>query len=135
MRRNLAEAALDDSSSAGLVDALEVLNAKTSLAHLNRRAADFAAELGSGRRGAGSDAHVPDALGSAYVEMPDFADAAGFLAALRGGVVVGHHLDDARPWSPRIVPSTDSRCRSPNCLRTRPGAQEVHVSRRAFTGG
>ena len=30
--------------------------------------------------GAGSDAHVPDALGAAYVEMPDFDGPADFLA-------------------------------------------------------
>ena len=39
MRRNLAEPALVDLADAGLVDAIEVFNAKTSLAHLNERAA------------------------------------------------------------------------------------------------
>jgi predicted metal-dependent phosphoesterase TrpH len=104
MRRNLAEPALYELAELGLIDAVEVHNAKTSLASLNRRAAEFAAEFDLAL-GAGSDAHVPDAIGSAFVEMVDFADAAGFLAALRGGVVVGHHWDEARPWSPRIVPS------------------------------
>ena len=97
--------ALVDLVDAGLVDAIEVLNAKTSLSHLNERAAAFAAER-SLPAGAGSDAHVPDALGAAYVEMPDFTDAASFLAALRDGNVVGHHFDAARPWRARIVPST-----------------------------
>jgi predicted metal-dependent phosphoesterase TrpH len=105
MRRNLAEAALVDLVDAGLVDAIEVLNAKTSLGHLNDRAAAFAADR-SLAAGAGSDAHVPDALGAAYVEMPDFTDAPSFLASLRDGTVVGHHFDAARPWRARIVPST-----------------------------
>jgi predicted metal-dependent phosphoesterase TrpH len=105
LRRNLAEAALYELAEAGLVDAVEVLNAKTSLPSLNRRAADFAAEFDLAA-GAGSDAHVPDALGAAYVEMPTFDDAAGFLAALRRGRVIGHHWDRPRPWTPRIVPST-----------------------------
>ena len=90
---------------AGLVDAIEVLNAKTSLASLNRRAAEFAADHGL-LAGAGSDAHVPDALGSAYVEMPDFDGPSSFLEALAHARIAGHHWDRARPWRPRIVPST-----------------------------
>jgi predicted metal-dependent phosphoesterase TrpH len=105
MRRNLAEAALDALVAEGLVDAIEVLNAKTSLSSLNRRAGEYAERFGLAA-GAGSDAHVPDALGAAYVEMPDFDGPADFLDKLREGVVVGHHWDRPRPWSPRIVPST-----------------------------
>ena len=105
MRRNLAEPELDELVATGLVDAIEVLNAKTSLASLNARAADYAGrhDLAAG---AGSDAHVPDALGAAYVEMPDFDGPAQFLSALRDAVVVGHHWDEPRRWRPRIVPST-----------------------------
>jgi hypothetical protein len=87
------------------VDVMEVLNGKTSLAHLNREAADYAADHGL-LAGAGSDAHVPAALGAVYVEMPDFDGPASFLEALPEGEVVGHHFDRARPWSARIVPST-----------------------------
>lgn len=105
MRRNLAEPALVELCAAGLVDAVEVLNAKTSLPSLNRRAAEFATEHGV-LAGAGSDAHVPDALGAAYVEMPDFDGPADFLAKLADAVVVGHHWDEPRPWTARIVPST-----------------------------
>ncbi|MEX0846687.1 MAG: PHP domain-containing protein [Ilumatobacteraceae bacterium] len=104
MRRNLAEPALDALVADGLVDAIEVINAKTSLPSLNRRAADHA-EAYDLAPGAGSDAHVPDALGAAYVEMPDFDGPADFLAKLRLGRVVGHHWDRARPWSARVVPS------------------------------
>ena len=107
MRRNLAEPALYELAAAGLVDAVEVLNAKTSLASLNRRAGAFAEEFGLAA-GAGSDAHVPDAIGAAFVEMADFETPTQFLAALRGGTVVGHHWDEARPWSSRIIPSTPS---------------------------
>ena len=45
------------------------------------------------------------ALGAAYVEMPDFDGPADFLAALRRARVVGHHWDEPRPWTPRILPS------------------------------
>jgi predicted metal-dependent phosphoesterase TrpH len=105
MRRNLEETALVALVEDGLVDAIEVLNAKTSLPSLNRRALDFAAQRGL-LAGAGSDAHVPDALGSAYVEMPDFDGPSSFLDSLAQARVVGHHWDGARPWRPRIVPST-----------------------------
>ena len=104
MRRNLSAGALHELAEAGLIDAIEVLNSKTSLASLNRRAAEFAREFGIAA-GAGSDAHVPAALGAAYVEMPRFEGADDFCDALRIGTVVGHHWDEPRPWSARIVPS------------------------------
>ena len=104
MRRNLNEAALYELAEADLIDAVEVFNAKTSLASLNRRAAEFAAEFGI-VAGAGSDGHVPDALGAAYVEIADFDTPMEFLAALAAGDVVGHHWDEPRPWSPRVIPS------------------------------
>jgi predicted metal-dependent phosphoesterase TrpH len=107
MRACLKESVLADLASDGLVDAIEVLNAKTSLSHLNDRARVFAADHGLAG-GAGSDAHEPSAIGAAYVELPDFDDAAGFLAALRSddARIVGHHYDAPRTWRPRIVPST-----------------------------
>jgi predicted metal-dependent phosphoesterase TrpH len=105
MRRNLTTSTLEALVDDGLVDAIEVLNAKTSFAHLNERAADFAEEHGLAR-GAGSDAHVPEALGAAYVEMPDFDGPGDFLVRLRQGRVVGHHADPHRTWRPRVVPST-----------------------------
>lgn len=104
-RHALREDALAALVADGLVDAIEVFNAKTPLSSLNRRAADFAAHHGLAA-GAGSDAHEPSALGAAYVEMPDFDGPASFLAALRQGSVVGHHYDAPRRWRPRIVPST-----------------------------
>ena len=102
--RPRCDALIDD----GLVDAIEVINAKTSLRSLNERAASIAAahDLAAG---AGSDAHVPDAIGAAYVEMPDFDGPADFLAKLRLGRPVGHHWDEPRPWSSRVLPEHDRR--------------------------
>jgi predicted metal-dependent phosphoesterase TrpH len=105
LRRALSPPAMADLAGEGLIDAVEVLNAKTSLASASPRAASFAAAHGL-IGGAGSDAHVPDAVGAAYLEMADFDGAASFAAAARAGAVVGHHYDAARPWRPRIVPST-----------------------------
>ncbi|MGA0862619.1 MAG: PHP-associated domain-containing protein [Ilumatobacteraceae bacterium] len=104
MRRNITETSLVDLVDAGLVDAIEAHNSKTSLASLNTRAREFGIDHGLAL-GSGSDAHVPLALGSAYVEMPDFDGPTEFLERLRDGRVVGHHWDEPRPWSPRIVPS------------------------------
>jgi predicted metal-dependent phosphoesterase TrpH len=105
MRRNISESALNALVDSDLVDAIEVINAKTSLRSLNERAGSIAAarDLAAG---AGSDAHVPDAIGAAYVEMPDFDGPDDFIAKLRLGRPVGHYWDEPRPWSSRILPGT-----------------------------
>jgi predicted metal-dependent phosphoesterase TrpH len=108
LRHRIDSDALEDLAAEGLVDVIEAYNAKTSLEHLNAQAAATARRLGVAA-GAGSDAHVPDAIGAAYVEMPRFEGSEGFLAGLREGRVVGHHCDSARPWRGRIVPSTTTR--------------------------
>ncbi len=107
LRHALATPVLDRLVAGGLVDAVEVLNAKVKAPAANRRAADYAAAHGLAG-GAGSDAHEPGALGAAFVEMAPFTDAATFLASLRGAAVRGHHYDAARAWRPRIVPSTST---------------------------
>lgn len=104
MRKNLTEASLIEITEAGLVDAIEGHNAKTSLKSLNARARQFGTDRGLAV-GAGSDAHVPLALGSAYMQMPDFDGPHDFLSKLSEGTVVGHYWDEARPWTARIIPS------------------------------
>lgn len=105
IRHHLDAEVLDQLATDGLLDAIEVRNAKTSLEHLNDTAAAFAARHGLARS-AGSDAHVPEAVGAAYVEMAEFGDGASFLESLRAGRVVGHHFDGARAFRSRVVPST-----------------------------
>ena len=104
MRTCMTENALDDLVGRGLVDAMEGLNGKTSLRHLNERAARYASDAGV-PIGGGSDAHVPDAIGAAYIEMPDFDGPKSFLEAMHQGNVIGHHFDAPRRWRARIVPS------------------------------
>ena len=70
------------------VDCIETFNAREAFASDNARAAAFAAERGI-PAALGSDAHTPWELGRAYLEMDDFADPAGFIAALRGGAAHG----------------------------------------------
>lgn len=107
LRRCMDEPALRGLAGDGLLDAVEGLNAKTSLRSLNERAVAFAAEHDLAV-GAGSDAHVAEGVGAAYVVMPDFDGSASFLASLRQGRLVGHHWDGARTWKPRVVPATKS---------------------------
>ncbi|WP_345463691.1 PHP domain-containing protein [Actinoallomurus oryzae] len=76
--------------AAGALDAVEVFNAKIADQELNRRAARFAEAYGL-PGGAGSDAHDPEGVGAAYVEMPDFDGPQDFLAALRAGRIVGEY--------------------------------------------
>jgi predicted metal-dependent phosphoesterase TrpH len=109
MRRNISRSALDALVGDGLVDIIEAFNAKTSLQHLNAEAASYATEHGIAA-GAGSDAHVPGALGAAYVEVDvddvtSILDPAGLLDAITSGRVVGEHRDPPREWTARIVPS------------------------------
>ncbi len=104
MRNCLQSDKIDELVAAGLVDGVEGRNGKTRLDSMNDKAVAY------GRRhdlfvGAGSDAHVPAAIGAAYVEMPDFDGPSEFLASIRRGRIVGHHFDAPRPWTPRIVPS------------------------------
>jgi predicted metal-dependent phosphoesterase TrpH len=104
MRNCLRPEDIDRLVAEGLVDGIEGWNGKTSLRSLNEQAQAYGREHDL-FVGAGSDAHVPDAVGAAYLEMPDFDDPASFLAAAKQGRVVGHHFDQPRPWTPRIVPS------------------------------
>jgi predicted metal-dependent phosphoesterase TrpH len=69
------------------LDVVEVFNAKAG-AEDNRRAARYADEHDL-PPAAGSDAHDPQGVGAAYVEMPDFDGPAGFLTALREGRITG----------------------------------------------
>ena len=92
------------------VDAIEVFNAREAFTADNLRAAAYATEHGLAGA-AGSDAHRPAEIGAAWLEMDDFADPAGFAAALRTATVNGTlsgqlvhlwtRIDVARRWVSR----------------------------------
>jgi hypothetical protein len=72
---------------------------------LNQRAAELATRYGL-PGGAGSDAHDPDGIGAAYLEMPDFDGPRDFLAKLAAAQITGEHRPHAvryarRPAAPR----------------------------------
>jgi len=74
------------------LDVIEVFNSRTTFRSDNERARRLAEELGL-PMGAGSDAHSPWELGTAYVEMRDFEGQEGFLEALRQGRIVGRRAN------------------------------------------
>jgi predicted metal-dependent phosphoesterase TrpH len=84
----------------GIADVIEVFNAKIEDQEQNRQAALLAARYDL-PGGAGSDAHDPDGIGAAYLEMPDFDGAADFLAALRQASVVGQYRPHAIRYARR----------------------------------
>ena len=98
-RHSLQSDAITALAGAGLLDIVEVLNAKCPSAYggPTHGAAPVAA----------SDAHVPAAVGSAWTEIPhcNLDDATAFLHALHRGSVRGSHFDPARKWTARVIPA------------------------------
>jgi predicted metal-dependent phosphoesterase TrpH len=98
---------LDPATSAqlcadGVADVVEVFNAKIEDQEHNLQAG-LLAERYDLPGGAGSDAHDPDGIGAAYLEMPDFDGPADFLAALRQASVVGEYRPHAVRYARRQV--------------------------------
>jgi len=98
-RSSLGEAAIR-LCEAGDADIVEAFNAKIEDSDRNDRAARLARQYGL-PAGAGSDAHDPDGLGAAYLEMPDFDGPAGFLNSLADGVITGEYRPHAVRYAPR----------------------------------
>ena len=67
---------------------------------LNQRAAELAARHGL-PGGAGSDAHDPDGIGAAYLEMPDFDGPRDFLTQLAVAEITGEHRRHAVRYARR----------------------------------
>jgi predicted metal-dependent phosphoesterase TrpH len=80
--------ALERLVAAGLVDILEVLNARSIDPGDNRRAFEYAKAHGLAMS-AGSDAHSLTEVGKAYVEVAPFDGPQEFLEALRNGTIHG----------------------------------------------
>ena len=69
------------------VDAIEVFNPRIAIAEFNEEAVRFAAKYRI-PAGAGSDAHVPQGLGSVRIRMRDFDGPEEFLESLRDADIV-----------------------------------------------
>jgi predicted metal-dependent phosphoesterase TrpH len=84
----------------GIADVVEVFNAKIEDQEHNQQAALLAERYGL-PGGAGSDAHDPDGIGAAYLEMPDFDGPAEFLTALRQATITGEYRPHAIRYARR----------------------------------
>ena len=86
----------------GIVDVIEVFNAKIEVPYSvfnsdenpNRQAELLAARYDL-PGAAGSDAHDPEGIGAAYIEMPDFDGPGDFLSALRQATITGEYRPHA----------------------------------------
>jgi predicted metal-dependent phosphoesterase TrpH len=96
LRAGLRRPVLEPLAAAGSIDIIEVFNAKIADQAHNVAAVQLAREFALAP-GVGSDAHDPEGIGAAYIEVPDFDGPQQMLAALRRGRVVGEH----RPHAPR----------------------------------
>jgi predicted metal-dependent phosphoesterase TrpH len=67
---------------------------------LNEQAMQLAARFGL-PGGAGSDAHDPDGIGAAYLEMPDFDGPREFLTSLAQAEITGEHRPHAVRYARR----------------------------------
>jgi predicted metal-dependent phosphoesterase TrpH len=87
-RSPLKTPALERLAAAGLVDAIEVLNARMALKSHNLRGAEFAARMGLPGT-AGSDAHSRPEYAHAWIEIAPFATPAEFLQNLNTATIGG----------------------------------------------
>jgi predicted metal-dependent phosphoesterase TrpH len=71
------------------VDIIEVYNARSLSPGDQIKAKKLALKYGK-LKSAGSDAHTPDEIGNAYVEMKEFRNKSEFLESLQQGVIIGH---------------------------------------------
>lgn len=70
---------------AHLIDAVEVFNSRCFAKEMNDKAGIFARDYGLGGT-IGSDAHLLSEVGSSYLELPDFYDAATLKEVILSGI-------------------------------------------------
>ncbi len=99
---------------APLADMIEVLNGRVLRGGENKMAEDYARQLGKPAV-AGSDAHIPYEIGTAYIEIEPFTDAQSFLANLpratwhgKVGPFWTHGFSTWAKWRKRLTRSYES---------------------------
>ena len=80
------------------IDIVEVFNSRSPLLRSSAKAQVFAEKYGIAKS-AGSDAHTPDEIGNAYVEMAEFNGKDDFLQALVKGKIFGHRTNPLTHFS------------------------------------
>ena len=86
-----------------LFDAIEFCNSKSM--SLNRVVQKLASQYEIPLLG-GSDAHVPDAIGSSGTIMPWFVSPDSFKNSIKSAIPYGRYYDPPRVWQNRSVPET-----------------------------
>ncbi len=100
------------------IDVIEIYNAKVALSSFNLSAERFAAKYNI-VAGAGSDAHVLQALGTAMLRMPKFARS----GELHGGPVGGgYHRPPQEPALSAVAQAACTPLSTGSCPRSRRGA-------------
>ncbi|MBW3537540.1 MAG: hypothetical protein KY395_07215, partial [Actinobacteria bacterium] len=99
IRHSLSVDSVGALARSGLVDVIEVLNAKCG--------GPYEGPTHGAAKAAASDSHVPQSIGSAWTEIQecDLADPQSLLSSLHDGTVHGAPCDPPRPWTARVVPS------------------------------
>ncbi len=110
-RNCLNEKHLFELLNLGLVDGIETFNSKSSSHQARERARLVKEEYNIAEIG-GSDSHVPESIGSAYITVDIFTNKKEFIKVLKDATVTGEYFDPPRPWSKRIIPSVKQSCES-----------------------
>jgi predicted metal-dependent phosphoesterase TrpH len=97
--RSSLGAAVTALCDSGMVDVIEVFNAKIADPGVNQQAEGLAARYGL-PGAAGSDAHDPAGIGAAYLDLPDFDGPASWLEALARAEITGEYRDHAPRYPP-----------------------------------
>ncbi len=119
-RSPLKTPALERLAAAGLVDAIEILNARMALKSHNLRGAEFAARLGLPGT-AGSDAHSRPEYAHAWIEIDQFSTPQEFLAKLPQATIGG----DLSPFFVHLLSTIAKRRKKFAHWRTRRHTQRT----------
>lgn len=95
VRSGLGRRGLDQLAESGLLDVVEIYNAKVPDESVNELALAAAAEFGV-PGGAGSDAHDPEGIGAVFMELDEFSDRDGYIRSLHGASIKGHRYAHSR---------------------------------------
>jgi predicted metal-dependent phosphoesterase TrpH len=101
-RAGLRKPVLEALVAAGELDILEVFNAKIAEPTQNLAAVEFVKQFDIAP-GVGSDAHDPEGIGAAYIEVPDFDGPHDMLSSLRQGRVVGEYRPHAARYARTVA--------------------------------
>lgn len=95
VRSGLGRRGIEQLAESGLLDVIETYNPKVPDEYVNQLAVAAAAEFGV-PSGAGSDAHDPEGIGAAFVELDEFSDRDGYLQSLHRASIAGHRYAHSR---------------------------------------